>query len=342
LTSKGPLLEAGEPVQRDDAPGGQILGEVLAVLLYLTRRLGVSLLVLWVIATVTFLLMHNLPGGPFTGEKRLPEAIRENLEERYQLQAPVWHRYRAFLGNLLRFDLGPSFRYLGKDVNQLLAESFPVSATLGVLALALAFGFGVPLGIQGAVRQGTFPDQLILIFTALGMGLPAFVLAPVLLYLFALKLGWLPPALWGSPAQLVLPVLSLAVLPTALVTRLVRSSMAAVLPADYLRTARAKGLPERVVLYRHALRNALIPVLAYLGPLAAGVLTGSFVIERVFALPGLGEHFVTSIYNRDYGVIMGVTIFYSTLLVGINLLVDLVCAYLHPRFELMGRREGGY
>ncbi|HHW55668.1 MAG: ABC transporter permease [bacterium] len=309
---------------------------------YLARRLGLSLLVLWVIATITFFLMHSLPGGPFTGEKSLPEAIQKNLEERYQLQAPVWQRYRAFLGRLLRFDLGPSYRYLGKGVNQILTEAFPVSATLGVLALALAFGLGIPLGIQGAVRQGTFFDQILLVFTALGMSLPTLVLAPVLLYLFALRLGWLPPALWGGPAHLVLPVVSLALLPTALVTRLVRSSMAAVLPAEYLQLARAKGLAERAVLYRHALPNALIPVLAYLGPLAAGVLTGSFVIERVFALPGLGEHFVASIYNRDYGLIMGVTLFYSSLLVGLNLLVDLVCAWLHPRFALVRQRGGGH
>jgi len=318
------------------------VGEVLPVFMYLARRLGVSLLVLWLIATITFLLMHSLPGGPFTGEKRLPEAILKNLEDRYRLGAPLWQRYRAFLGNLVRFDLGPSYRYLGKDVNQILAEAFPVSATLGVLALALAFGLGIPLGIQGAVRQGSFFDQLIVIFTALGMSLPTFVLAPLLLYLFALKLGWLPPALWGGPAHLLLPVVSLAVLPTTLVARLVRGSVAEVLPAEYLTLARAKGLAEGVVLNRHALPNALIPVLAYLGPLAAGVLTGSFVIERVFALPGLGEHFVASIYNRDYGLIMGVTLFYSTLLVGLNLLVDLLCACLHPRFALLHRRGGGY
>ncbi|NLP18903.1 MAG: ABC transporter permease [Firmicutes bacterium] len=311
------------------------------MLSYLARRGAVAVVVLWIIATLTFFLMHNLPGGPFMGEKRLPEAIERNIVERYRLGEPIHRQYKAFLTNIIRGDLGPSFRYQGRSVNQLLGRAFPVSASVGLLALSLALGVGVPLGIKGAIREGSPADRLIFLLTGLGMSVPTFVLAPVLLYVFALKLRWLPPALWGGPAHLVLPVVSLALFPTALVAKLVQRSMADVLWGDYLHLARAKGLPEWMVLYRHALPNALVPVLAYIGPLTAGILTGSFVVEGIFALPGLGEYFVNSIYNRDYGVIMGVALFYSTLLVGINLAFDLLLAYLDPRFALWGRGGGG-
>ncbi|NLJ34268.1 MAG: ABC transporter permease [Firmicutes bacterium] len=311
------------------------------MLSYLLRRGAGAVLVLWLVVTISFFLMHWLPGGPFTGEKRLPQAIERNLAERYRLGEPILRQYGAFLAHVIRGDLGPSFRYQGRSVNQLLWEAFPVSATVGILALSLALWVGIPLGIRGAVGRGSAGDVFIFFLTGLGMSLPTFVLAPLLLYIFALKLGWLPPALWGGPAHLVLPVLSLAFFPTALITRLVQGSMAAVLAADYLNLARAKGLGEKMVLYRHALPNALVPVLAYLGPLTAGILTGSFVVEGVFALPGLGEYFVNSIYNRDYGVIMGIALFYSALLVAINLAVDLALAYLDPRFTLTGRGEGG-
>lgn len=311
------------------------------MLSYLARRGMVAVLVLWIIATLTFLLMHNLPGGPFRGEKRLPPAIERNIMERYRLKEPIYQQYKAFLTNIIRGDLGPSFRYQGRSVNQLLGKAFPVSATVGILALSLALGVGIPLGIEGAVREGSPADRLIFLLTGLGMGVPTFVLAPVLLYIFAHKLGWLPPALWGGPAHLVLPVVSLALFPTALVTKLVQRSMEGVLSEDYLHLARAKGLSEGMVLYRHALPNALVPVLAYMGPLVVGILTGSFVVEGIFALPGLGEYFVTSIYNRDYGIIMGIALFYSALLVAINLIFDLALAGLDPRFALWGRGGEG-
>lgn len=309
------------------------------MLSYTLQRLLSLLLVLFVIITVTFSLMHAIPGGPFTSEKALPAAVQKNIEARYHLNDPLWQQYTDYLSNILHGDLGPSFKYDSRTVNDIIAEGFPVSAELGIITITLSLLLGIPAGIISALKHNRWPDYAAMLLSTIGLSVPSFILAALFIYVFALKLGLLPAAMWDGPEYMVLPALALCGLPTAFIARLTRSSMLDVLNQDYIRTARAKGLPERIILYRHALKNALVPVLTYLGPLLAGVLTGSFVIETMFAIPGLGRHFVTSIYNRDYTVILGVTIFYSTLLVTLNFIVDLLYAVVDPRIKLDNSEE---
>lgn len=304
------------------------------------NRIFSSLVVLLAIISITFLLMHAIPGGPFTSEKSIPPAIRKNIEERYRLNDPLWQQYVDYLNHLARFDLGPSFKYEGRTVNAIIRESFPVSFQLGVVSIGLAILLGIPAGAVAALRQNKWPDYATMFFATLGVSVPSFVLATLLIYTFAIKLQLLPAAMWGGAAYAVLPALALAGQPTAFIARLTRSSMLEVLAQDYIKTARAKGLSQTVILYRHALKNALIPVVTYVGPMAASILTGSFIIENIFAIPGLGRHFVTSIYNRDYTVILGVTVFYSVLIIGLNLAVDLIYPFLDPRIKLDGKQEG--
>lgn len=301
---------------------------------YILHRTVNSLLVLLAIITITFFLMHAIPGGPFTSEKNIPAAVLKNIEERYRLHDPLWKQYLDYLENLSRFDLGPSFKYAGRTVNDIIQESFPVSLQLGLISLTLSILLGIPAGAVAALRQNSWPDYITIFLATLGVSIPSFVLATLLIYLFAIKLSLLPVAMWNGIAYMILPALTLAGQPTAFIARLTRSSMLEVLAQDYIKTAKAKGLPPFLILYRHALKNALIPVITYLGPTAAGILTGSFIIENIFAIPGLGRHFVTSIYNRDYTVILGVTIFYSLLIIGLNLIVDLLYPLLDPRIKL--------
>lgn len=310
------------------------------MLLYMLKRISSSVMVLLVIITITFLLMHAIPGGPFTSEKNIPTAVLKNMEQHYRLNDPLWKQYVDYLGNLTRFDLGPSFKYEGRTVNDIIYEGFPVSCQLGMVSMALAMLLGIPAGTLAALRQNKWQDYSTMFFATLGMSVPGFVLATLLVYVFAIKLTWLPVALWDDASSIILPALALAAYPTAFIARLTRSSMLEVLAQDYMTTARAKGLSLSVILYRHALPNALIPVVTYLGPLAASILTGSFIIEMIFAIPGLGRHFVTSIYNRDYTVILGVTIFYSILVIGLNLLVDLIYPLLDPRIKLTDKQGG--
>ena len=302
-------------------------------------RIFSMILVLWVIVTATFVLMHAIPGGPFTAEKALPEAVLKNIEARYHLNDPLPKQYVDYLGNLLRGDLGPSFKYESRTVNEIIAESFPVSAELGAAAVALSVIVGIPAGMAGALYQNRWPDHLVMLFATIGISVPSFILATVLIYTFALWLKLLPAAMWGGPEFIILPALALAGMPTAFVARLTRSSMLEILAQDYIRTARAKGLSAFTILWRHALKNALLPVVTYLGPMIAAIFTGSFVIESIFAIPGLGRHFVTSIYNRDYTVILGITVFYSALLVFMNFLVDLTYVWLDPRIKLGGEEN---
>lgn len=308
------------------------------MLQYTVSRFLSMLLVLFIITTATFLLMHAIPGGPFTAEKNLPEAVLKNLNERYHLNDPLFKQYIDYLANVARGDLGPSFKYEARTVNDIISESFPVSAELGLTAVAIAVTCGIPMGVVAALRQNRWPDYLCMFAATIGISVPGFILATLFIYVFALKLELFPAAMWGGPEYVVLPALALAAFPMAFIARLTRSSMLEVLNLDFIRTARAKGLTSFVVVWRHALKNALIPVVTYLGPLIAAILTGSFVIESIFAIPGLGRHFVTSIYNRDYTVILGITIFYSTLLVFLNFLVDIAYAWLDPRIKLGGGR----
>ncbi|HWR38718.1 MAG TPA: ABC transporter permease [Patescibacteria group bacterium] len=307
---------------------------------YTINRFVSMFIVLLVIITATFILMHSIPGGPFTAEKNLPEAVMKNINERYHLNDPLWKQYVDYLGNIATGDLGPSFKYENRTVNDIISESFPVSVQLGALTVLLAVVLGIPAGIISALYQYKLPDYFTMFFATIGISVPNFILATFFIYVFALKLELLPAAMWGGIEYMILPACALAGLPTAFIARLMRSSMLEVLGQDYIRTARAKGLSSFLIIYRHAIKNALIPVVTYLGPLIAGIFTGSFVIETIFAVPGLGRHFVTSIYNRDYTVILGITVFYSALLVFLNFLVDMAYVFLDPRIKLDSREDG--
>ncbi|MEW5785625.1 MAG: ABC transporter permease [Bacillota bacterium] len=306
---------------------------------YLLRRFFSVILALWIVVTVTFVFMHIIPGGPFQREKALPPAIKANIEARYKLDQPLHAQYLDYLGHLVRGDLGPSFKYRGRSVNDIIKERFPVSAQLGATAILIALLVGVPAGILAALKQNKIPDYAVMFFSTIGIAMPSFVVGTTLMYFLAYKWGLLPAAMWGSYKHMIMPAIALAGLPMAFIARLTRSSMLDVLNQDYMKTAVAKGLPQMRVLWVHGVKNALIPVITYLGPLVAGVLTGSFIVENIFAVPGLGKHFVTSIYNRDYTVILGVTIFYCVLLILANLLVDLAYTLIDPRIKLGGRKE---
>jgi oligopeptide transport system permease protein len=309
------------------------------MLSYILKRFLNSAIVLLVVITITFLLMHAIPGGPFTTEKNLPPAILKNIEERYRLNDPLWKQYGNYLNNLAHLDLGPSFKYQDRTVNQIIKESFPVSFELGMSSIILSLLLGIPAGIIAALKRNKWQDFTVMFLATFGVSVPSFVFAAALIHVFAIKLALLPAAMWGGLEYRILPSIALAGMPTAFIARLTRSSMLDVLGQDYIRTARAKGLAQHVITYRHALKNALIPVITYIGPMAAGILTGSFIIETLFAIPGLGRYFVTSIYNRDYTTILGVTIFYSMLVVGLNMMVDLVYPLLDPRIKLGKKQE---
>ena len=307
---------------------------------YILRRLGSAIVVLWAVMTVTFFLMHAIPGGPFTAEKKLPAGILQTIEERYHLNDSVGLQYIDYMKRAVVLDFGPSYKYLGRSVNDIITESFPVSATLGLLSLAVAVGVGIPAGTIAAWRKNSWVDYTTMLGATFGMSVPSFIIAAVLVNLFAFHWQMFPAALWKGPLYMILPTISLAAHPTAFITRLTRSSMLEVLNQDYMKTARSKGVGTFRPLCYHGLRNALLPVISYIGPLSAALLTGSFIVENIFAIPGLGRHFVTSIYNRDYTVILGVTIFYSVIVVAMNLIVDLLYPLLDPRITLRGGTEG--
>jgi oligopeptide transport system permease protein len=295
--------------------------------------------VLYIVITATFLLMHAIPGGPFTAEKKLAPEVLKNINARYHLDDPLWKQYTDYMGNILKFDFGPSFKYQDRTVNKIIADGFPVSLELGTLAVLLAVVLGIPAGIIAARRHNRFLDYLVMSSSTLGISIPSFILASLLIYFFAFKIKLFPAAMWNGFSYMILPSISLAALPMAVIARLTRSSMLEVLSQDFIRTARAKGVGPGLLIYRHALKNSLIPVVTYVGPMAAGVLTGSFVVESIFNIPGLGRHFVTSIYNRDYTVILGITIFYSALIVFFNFLVDIAYILLDPRISLDKKGE---
>ena len=282
-------------------------------------------------------LMHAIPGGPFTTARKLPPAVLQNIEVRYKLNDPLLTQYKDYAVNVLHGDMGPSFKYPGRSVNDIIREGFPVSLQLGLESLALALIFGIPAGLAAALKRNQWQDRVINCFATLGMAVPSFVVAALLIDVFALRLGILPAAMWSSWKSQILPAVALAGGPLSIIARLTRSSMLDVLEQDYIKTARAKGLSEVCVLWKHALPNSLIPIVTYVGPMAAGIVVGSFVIETIFAIPGLGHYFVTSIYDRDYTVIMGVTLLYSMLVILMNMLVDLAYPLLDPRIKL-GRK----
>lgn len=295
---------------------------------------------LFLIVSATFFLMRAAPGGPFSAEKKLPPEIEANLNEFYGFDQPLYVQYFDYLKSVATLDFGPSFKYKGQTVNDLISNGFPVSFMLGMEAILLALAFGVLLGVISALKHNKWQDYTAMIIAVLGISVPSFIMATALQYTFAMKLELFPVARWESWAHTFLPALALASTPMAFIARLTRSSMLEVLNNDYIRTAKAKGLSKPVITVKHAMRNAMLPVVSYIGPLTAGILTGSFVIEKIFGIPGLGLHFVTSITNRDYTVIMGVTVFYSILLLASVLIVDILYGLIDPRIKLSGGKKG--
>lgn len=304
----------------------------------LVRRLVSSALVLWGGATLTFAMLRVVPGGPFDREKKLPPEIVANLSAKYHLDEPVGRQYVRFLADLARGDLGPSYKYVGRSVNDILHDTFPVSAALGSAALLLSVGIGLPLGFWAGLKKGSAWDALATATATLGISVPRFVLGVVLLLVFAVGLGWFPPALWEGPRYWVLPAVTLALAPGAYLARLTRMGVVDALGAEYVRAAEARGLPRRRILLRHVLPNALTSVVTILGPLTAGLLTGSFVVEFIFSIPGMGRFWVTAVTNRDYPLVMGVTLVYTLLLTLSYLVVDVLYGLLDPR---MRRALGG-
>jgi len=281
--------------------------------------------------------MQAAPGDPFLQEQAIPEEIMKSMYKHYGLDQPWYIQYGRYLKGLVTWNLGPSFKYEGRTVNDIIKEGFPVSLILGAEAISLAFFFGVILGTIAAVRHGKWQDRLAMIVAVVGISVPNFVMASFLQFLFAMKLDLVPVARWGTFAHTILPALSLSALPSAFIARLTRANMVEVLEQDFVQTARSKGLSEMQVVFKHVLKNSILPVISYLGPLSSAVLTGSFIVEKIFGIPGLGGWFVTSITNRDYTVIMGVTIFYSSILILSVFLVDLLYTFIDPRIQLKGK-----
>lgn len=301
---------------------------------YIVRRVLWMIPVLLFISILTFALLRAVPGGPFDRERALPDEIVANLEHYYGLDKPLVEQYVDYVGRIVtRFDFGPSYASRSRTVNDIFRDHLPVSAQLGMLAVLLALVIGLPLGIVAALKQNTAWDYAGMAIAVFGVSVPSLVLGPVLIVIFALALGWLPVAGWGTPEKMILPVVALGLRESAIIARLTRASMLQVIREDYIRTARAKGLTERVVMVRHALKNAFIPVATVLGPMFAALVTGTFVVERIFAVPGMGRFFITSITNRDYPVVMGTILLYAVFLVFANLAVDITYAFLDPRIR---------
>lgn len=301
---------------------------------YIFKRIILMIVTIWVVITITFVLMHSVPGGPFTKQKKIPPAVLESLEKKYHLDDPYVKQYFDYLSGVIRLDFGPSFKNQGQSVNDFIKNGFPISARLAILSIALSVFLGIFFGVISALRQNKWQDYTVLLMTTLGMCIPGFVIATILIYVFSLKLDWFPVYGLKSWKGYVLPVLALSGYSLSFIARLVRSSMVEIMQQEYINTARACGMPKYVVIFKHALRNGIIPVVSYLGPMVACTLTGSFVIEKIFALPGMGRYFVESISNRDYTSIMGITIFDTFLLVSAVLIVDIIYGIVDPRIKI--------
>jgi oligopeptide transport system permease protein len=304
------------------------------MLRFIARRLLQMVPVLLVIATLTFFMIRLAPGGPFSGEKNIPPEIQKNLDAYYGFNLPVHRQFLRWLNNAVRGDLGPSSRYSNRTVTELIAESFPISAELAFWSLLIALTLGLTAGMIASLRPNTAADYIASSFAMVGISIPNFVLGPLLVLVFALKFHWLRVSGWEEPTDRVLPALTLGAAYAAYIARLTRSGMLEILSQDFIRTARAKGASNLRVIFRHALRGGLLPVVSYLGPTAAGLLTGSFVIETIFQIPGLGRYFVNAAFNRDYTMVLGAVLFYAILIVVFNLIVDLVLAWMNPKLKL--------
>ncbi|WP_047981147.1 ABC transporter permease [Ornithinibacillus contaminans] len=309
------------------------------MLKYILKRLAIMAITLWIIITLTFVLMVSVPGSPFNSEQNSNEIVQQNLERHYNLDKPYYVQYFLYLKSIVTFDFGPSIKQPNQTVNDLLGRGFPISFELGMVTIIVAVISGITLGIFAALRHNGIIDYLAMGLAVLGISIPNFILATLLIQQLAVNLEWFPVATWSSPMHMVLPVLALATGPMAIIARLTRSTMLEVLTQDYIKMARAKGLAPWKIIIKHALRNALMPVVTIMGTLLAGILTGTFVIEQIFAIPGMGKYFVESINNRDYPVIMGTTVFYSAFLIIMLFLVDIAYGILDPRIKL-NKKEG--
>ena len=304
------------------------------MLRFITSRFLQSLLALFLVITATFFMVRFVPGGPFTAEKAVTPEILRNLEAHYGLDKPLGQQYLDYLGSLARGDLGPSFKYPNRTVNEIIFDKVPVSAELGSISLAVALVLGIGLGTLAAIRRNTWVDYVASSFGMIGISIPTFVVGPLLVLALAIHLGWFNASGWYGPADRVLPALVLGIAYAAPISRLTRGGLLEVLNQDFIRTARAKGASEFRVVTRHALRGGLLPVVSFLGPAVAGILTGSFVIETIFQIPGIGREFVNSAFNRDYTLVLGTVILYAVLIMALNLAVDIAQAWMNPQVRL--------
>lgn len=300
---------------------------------FILKRLGMMLIAMFMIILLTFVIMHSVPGSPFTNTKGVPEEVIAAMEAKYGLDQPYYVQFFSYLSGVLQGDFGPSYRYTGQTVNDFIAAGAPVSARLGLVTVVFVLAAAIPMGILAALKNGKWQDMLLMALATIGVTIPSFVIASLLIYVFSYMLNWLPTFGLDSWQGYILPVIALGGYSVSYIARLMRSSLLEVMGQDYIRTARAKGLTEFAVVAKHALRNALIPVVTVLGPTIAGLLTGSFVIERIFAIPGLGFYFVNSVSQRDYTTIMGMTIFYAAFLMAMVLLVDIFYCLIDPRIK---------
>lgn len=306
---------------------------------YIFKRLGMAVITLWAIITITFVLMNAVPGDPIRSESKMPPAVYENLKERYGLNKPYHEQYIIYLSNIARGDFGESMKSRTQTVNQMIGSGFPVSAHLGLQALLVSLCFGPVLGVIASLNQNKWPDYLSMVVAILGISVPSFVLGTVLIqYVAAKSGGMIPVSGWASFKHTILPTIALAMSPLAFTARLMRSSMLEVLNEDYIKTATSKGLKKGTVIVKHAIRNAILPIVSVLGTITANLLVGSFVVEKLFGIPGLGMYFVSSITNRDYPIIMGTTVFYAMILIVMLLIVDIAYVFIDPRIKLM--KEG--
>jgi len=300
---------------------------------FIAQRLLQTIPVVWVIVTATFFMLRFVPGGPFTAERAVTPEILRNLEAHYGLNKPLYRQYLDYCGSILHGDLGPSFKYPTRTVNEIIAEKLPVSLELGIISLGVALGVGLPLGVLAAVRRNTWVDYACSSFAMVGICVPTFVMGPLLILFFAIHLGWFNASGWYEPIDRVLPSLVLGLVYAAYVARLTRGGMLEVLSQDFIRTARAKGAGETRVILKHALRGGLTPVISFLGPATAGIVTGSFVIEKIFQIPGIGREFVNSAFNRDYTLVLGTVLLYAGFLIMMNLAADIALVWLNPKLK---------
>jgi oligopeptide transport system permease protein len=304
------------------------------VITYVGKRLLQTFWTLSFLVVATFFLLRLAPGGPFDGDKIWPAEIQANIEAKYGLDQPLMTQFGVWLQDLLKGDLRESFHYLGTPVTEIIAEAVPPSLLLGSLALILSFSFGILLGVLAAWKRGTIWDFSAMFIAVSGITLPSYLVATLLVLLFSNYLGWLPPALWEDKASMVLPTITLSLRPLAIIARMTRTTLLEVMHSDYIRTAYSKGLTETQVIFKHALRNSMIPVVTMLGPIAASLITGSYVVETVFQIPGMGQYFITSVINRDYPLVMGMTLAYGVVLTLCNLLVDMAYSWIDPRIRV--------